>query len=282
MHIILLRQEKVMDKERKLSWTKWNTLKYVWIFSTPKKFVKYEGPYKNYRNEDTKSRKIKNKLSPKSIWTYTQQARHQESFIERLRHKLAPTGTIDDLTILSIMSIIATASCQLAKHRAKLLSLLSTSEYEVTKNIEFINNIKSEKVPGGHSLYLLMWNHYLQTSLHYTTNMILRRIYGDSELFTNISKTKMKELFFFEYKKRTFYFKRRNILTMWRCSSGVTFRTCDHCNIYNKIRKVINSKSDGAHDSLERICRWHYGSYKVNIYWICIFNSQQVSSKYWV
>ena len=54
------------------------------------------------------------------------------------------------------MSIIATASCQLAKHRAKLLSLLSTSEYEVTKNIEFINNIKSEKVPGGHSLYLLM------------------------------------------------------------------------------------------------------------------------------
>ena len=55
------------------------------------------------------------------------------------KHKLTPTGTIVDLPI---MSNIGTASYQLTKYLAKLLSPLSKSEYTVDNNVEFINNIK--------------------------------------------------------------------------------------------------------------------------------------------
>ena len=63
---------------------------------------------------------------------------------------LTPTGTIDDLLIRLTVSNIGTASYQLTKYLAKLLSSLSKSEYAVANNVEFINNIKSEKVPTDH------------------------------------------------------------------------------------------------------------------------------------
>ena len=67
------------------------------------------------------------------------------------KHKLTPTGTIVDLPIRPIMSNIGTASYPHVKNLTKLLSPLSKSEYTVDNNVEFINNIKSEKVPTGHS-----------------------------------------------------------------------------------------------------------------------------------
>ena len=59
--------------------------------------------------------------------------------------------TIDDLPICPIICNIGTAYHQLAKYPAKFLSPLSKSEYTVDNNVEFTNNIKSEKVPPGHS-----------------------------------------------------------------------------------------------------------------------------------
>ena len=95
---------------------------------------------------------------------------------------------------------------QLAKYLAKLLSTLSKSEYIVDNNVEFINNIKSEKVPVSHSSVSFDVKSLLtNVPLDYTVNIILRRIYDDNELYRNISKKEMKELTFM-YKKRASYF----------------------------------------------------------------------------
>ena len=108
------------------------------------------------------------------------------------KHKLTPTGTIDDLPIRPIMSNIGTASHQLAKYLAKLLSPLSKSEYTVDNNVEFINNIKSEKVPTGHSFISFhVKSLFTNVPLNCTINIILRSIYDDNELYTNISKKEM-------------------------------------------------------------------------------------------
>ena len=67
------------------------------------------------------------------------------------KHKIPVNGTINDLLLRPIISNIGTASYQLAKYLAKLLSPLSTSEYPVAKNTEFINHVKRMNIPKDHS-----------------------------------------------------------------------------------------------------------------------------------
>ena len=50
------------------------------------------------------------------------------------KHKIPVNGTINDLPLRPIISNIGTASYQLVKYLAKLLSPLSTSEYAVANN----------------------------------------------------------------------------------------------------------------------------------------------------
>ena len=141
-------------------------------------------------------RKIKNKLSPKEyLNTYPTGSSPGKFYGTAKKHKLTPTGTIDDLPNLPIISNIGTASYQLAKYLAKLLSPLSKSEYTVANNIEFINNMKSEIVLTGHSFISFdVKSLFTNVPLYYTINIILKRIYDDNELYTNISKKVLKEL----------------------------------------------------------------------------------------
>ena len=67
------------------------------------------------------------------------------------KHKIPVNGTINDLLLRPIISNIGTASYQLAKYLAKLLSPLSTSEYTVANNTEFINHVKRMNIPKDHS-----------------------------------------------------------------------------------------------------------------------------------
>ena len=105
---------------------------------------------------DTKSSlKNQNKLSlsPKEYLDIYPTGSSSGKFYDTAKkYKLTPTENIGDLPIRPLISNIGTASYQLDKYLDKLLYPLSKSEYTVENNIEFINNIKSEKVPTGHSL----------------------------------------------------------------------------------------------------------------------------------
>ena len=67
-------------------------------------------------------------------------------------HKLKNDSTVDDLPIRPIISNINTASYQLAKYLAKLLSPLSTSEYTVKSTSDFITHIKGQNIPNNFKL----------------------------------------------------------------------------------------------------------------------------------
>ena len=62
----------------------------------------------------------------------------------RPRNKVSFNETINDLSLCPIISNIGTASYQLAKYLAKLLSPLSTSEYTVANNIIYQSRQKNE------------------------------------------------------------------------------------------------------------------------------------------
>ena len=67
------------------------------------------------------------------------------------KYKIPVNGSINDLPLRPIISNIGTAFCQLATYLAKLLSPLSTSEYTVANNMEFINHVKRMNIPKDHS-----------------------------------------------------------------------------------------------------------------------------------
>ena len=101
------------------------------------------------------------------------------------KHKIPVNGTVDDFPLRPIISNIRTASDNLAKYLAKTLSPLSKSEYTINNKLEF--------------------------------DLILKRIYEDHEVQTNIKKKEMKELLFLCAKNVQFSYN----ITIYQQCDGV-------------------------------------------------------------
>ena len=100
-------------------------------------------------------------------------------------------GTIEDLPLCPIVSNIGTASYHLAKYLAKVLSPLSKSEYRVNSTTDFLKSIRNLKIPNKHRVISFdVKALFTNVPLDYTINLILRRIYDNHEIDTNISKKK--------------------------------------------------------------------------------------------
>ena len=98
-------------------------------------------------------RKIKSKSSEQEYKRLYQTGLAQDRFYGTAKiHKLKNDSTVDDLPIRPIISNINTASYQLAKYLAKLLSPLSMSEYTVKSTSDFITHIKGQNIPNNYKL----------------------------------------------------------------------------------------------------------------------------------
>ena len=163
-------------------------------------------------------RKIKSHLSNQEYMRISPTASAPGKFYGTVKkHKIPINGTINVLSLRPIVSNIGTAlrpiifnigtalrpiisnigtaSYQLAKYLAKLLSPLSTSEYTVANNTEFINHVKRMNIPKDHS-FISFDVKSLSTyvPLDFTINVTLKRIYNENEIHTNIKRSEMKEL----------------------------------------------------------------------------------------
>ena len=113
-------------------------------------------------------------------------------------HKLKNDSTVDDLPIRPIISNINTASYQLAKYLAKLLSPLSMSEYTVKCTSDFITHIKGQNIPNSFKLISFdATSLFTNVPLDFTTDVILKRIYDENEVCINIPKQQMRNLLLF-------------------------------------------------------------------------------------
>ena len=144
-------------------------------------------------------RKIKSKFPEQEYKTlYATGSAPARCYGTAKMHKLKNHRAVDELQIRPIISNINTASYQLAKYLAKLLSPLGTSEYTVKSMSDFITHIKGQNIPNNFKLIsfdvtLLFTN----VPLDFTTDVILKRIYNENEVNTNIPKQHMRDLLLF-------------------------------------------------------------------------------------
>ena len=76
-----------------------------------------------------------------------------------------------------------------------MLSALSKSEYTVNNNLGFINYIKTISIPSDHKLISFdVKSLFTNVPLHFSIDLILKRIYEDNEIQTKIKKKEMKQL----------------------------------------------------------------------------------------
>ena len=105
------------------------------------------------------------------------------------------------------MSNIGTASYQLAKYLAKLLSPLSKSEYTVQSSTEFMGHIKTKTGPRGYHLISFdVISLFPNVLLDATIDIVLKRIYDNREIKTTCNKREMKELIKLRMKDAHFHF----------------------------------------------------------------------------
>ena len=64
-------------------------------------------------------------------------------------HKIQLNGAVGDHPIRPIISNIGTATYNLSKHLAKMLSPLRKSQYSLKRTKDLMNKIKTEKIPTG-------------------------------------------------------------------------------------------------------------------------------------
>ena len=107
-------------------------------------------------------------------------------------HQLKNDSTVDNLPIRPIISNINTASYQLVKYLGKLLSPLSTS---VKSTRDFITHIKGQNIPNNFKLiHFDVTSLFTNVPLDFTIHVILKRIYDEDEVNTNILKQQMRDL----------------------------------------------------------------------------------------
>ena len=100
------------------------------------------------------------------------------------------------------MSNLGTANYETATCLPKLFSPLSKSEYTINNTKQFVNYIGKQKIPDGYRMVSsLVTSLFTNLPLKETFEIILRRIYMNKEINTNIPKSEMRELLttFFDY-----------------------------------------------------------------------------------
>ena len=133
-------------------------------------------------------------LSTSEYWTLCSRGSAPGKFYGTARkHKTPANKTADEFPLRPIISNIGRASYHLPKYFAKTLPPLSKSEYTVNSNLEFISYMKTIYIPSDHKLIsfdvkLLITN----VPLNFTIDLILKGLYEDSEIQTNIKKRKRK------------------------------------------------------------------------------------------
>ena len=98
-------------------------------------------------------RKLKNRLSSKEFYQLYPTGSCPGKFYSTVKiHKLPLNGFIDNLPLRPTVSNIGTASFQLAKYLAKLLSPLAQSNYTINSTKDIMIKIKNEKIPENYEM----------------------------------------------------------------------------------------------------------------------------------
>ena len=141
-------------------------------------------------------RKLKDRLSSKEYYQLYSMGSCAEKFYNTAKiHNLPLNGFIDNLPLRPIISTIYTASYQLVKYLAKLLSPLAQSNYTINSTKDLMIKIKNEKIPENYEMVSFdVKSLFTSVPLEHTIDIIIKRIYEKHEITTVFTKHEMKKL----------------------------------------------------------------------------------------
>ena len=110
-------------------------------------------------------------------------------------HKLKIGDGLKELNVRPIISNIGTATYETAKYRNTLLTPLTKSQYNILSTDDFIQKIKSERIPKGFEMISFdVKNLFNNVALHQTRDIILSKVYQEKKFKTSIPKNILREL----------------------------------------------------------------------------------------
>ena len=129
---------------------------------------------------------------------YPQGSKPAQFYTTAKFHKVPNNSTnIDDLPFRPIVSNIGSATYDTSKYLAKLLTPLTKSKYVVDSTRDLINNLKERKIPDDNSLVSFdVTSLFTNVPLETTIDIIIRKIYDDNLIHTNIKKEDMRKLLY--------------------------------------------------------------------------------------
>ena len=141
-------------------------------------------------------RKFKSRLSQKEYYQlYTTGSCAGKFYGTAKIHKLPPDGNISNLPLRPIIPNIGTASYQLAKYLAQLLSPLTRSRYTVNRTKGLLVKIKNEKVPQNCKMVSFdVKSLVTSVPLENIIDIIINRFFEDHEITTTFTKSEMTKL----------------------------------------------------------------------------------------
>ena len=110
-------------------------------------------------------------------------------------HKLKIGDGLKELNVRPIISNIGTATYETAKYPNTLLTPLTKSQYNILSTGDFIQKIKSERIPKGFEMISFdVENLFNNVPLNQTRDIILPKVYQEKKIKTSIPKSILREL----------------------------------------------------------------------------------------
>ena len=122
-------------------------------------------------------------------------------------HKLKIGEGLKELTVRPIISNIGTTIYETAKYLNTLLTPLTKSQYNILSTDDFIQKIKSERIPKRFKMISFdVKNLFTNMLLHQTIEILLSKVYQEKKIKTSIPKNILRELLYLCTKEVHFMF----------------------------------------------------------------------------
>ena len=128
-------------------------------------------------------------------------------------HKVANNGTVEELPLRPIISNIGTVTYDLAKYLAQLLKALSESQYTIKNSKTFIKRLKKIAIPPEYKIVLFYAvSLFTNVPLEETTDIIIKRIYDNKNINTDVPKNELREILYLYTKNAHFTINNKTYL----------------------------------------------------------------------
>ena len=108
-----------------------------------------------------------------------------------------PDPPISHYSMRPIISNVETATYETAKYLNKLLPPWSKSDYNILNAEDLIRRLREETIPAGYKIISFdVKSLFTSVPLEKTKVFILKKVYDEKKIQTNIPKTVLKELLY--------------------------------------------------------------------------------------